>query len=415
MPKFSIAIKINSDEQNIRNCLDSIINQTYKDIEILCLHDFSTNDVPAQVLEEYKKQDERIILFNVKDKQLSAAKNAILNIIKGEYCYFIDSDCTIVYPRLFEYAKTIFENFNADYFCFGAEENKSHNGEDTMYHDGYSELAFDLRFYAGTYLGNKILKTKLIKDNNIQFPEEGLHENIYFMWCYQFASKTAYFDDGIFNYYVKNPNQKAKENYNNAVWQMYNWRKIVDYLKHRDKLQENIENVIYLLDFYSAVTKRIVKQEEKYKIEKLKLNYLNELLEMQGKKLADTRTSVTEQQPLEELKPAEKDNTSKNTFNKQQSCQMFSNITNPELENEKTVSLAELMPDNSEENQNKETVTFYDHDNDIEVEVEEFSNKHIDYLPNVEDISDLVEPKNKQSHDSSTLLSFMGIKIRPRQ
>ena len=41
-----------------------------------------------------------------------------------------------------------------------------------MYHDGYSELTFDLRFYAGTYLGNKILKTKVIKDNNIQFPEE---------------------------------------------------------------------------------------------------------------------------------------------------------------------------------------------------------------------------------------------------
>ena len=83
MPKFSIAIKINSDEQNIRNCLDSIINQTYKDIEILCMHDFSTNDIPTQVLEEYKKLDERIILVNVKDKQLSAAKNTILNVIKG--------------------------------------------------------------------------------------------------------------------------------------------------------------------------------------------------------------------------------------------------------------------------------------------------------------------------------------------
>lgn len=405
MPKFSIAIKINSDEQNIRNCLDSIVNQTFKDIEILCMHDFSSNDIPTQVVQEYKKADERIILVNVKDKQLSAAKNMILNVIKGEYCYFIDSDSTIVYPKLFEYAKTIFDNFDIDYFCFGAEENKSHNGEDAMYHDGYSELTFDLRFFAGTFLGNKILKTKIIKDNNIQFPEEGLHENTYFMWCYQFASKSVYFDDGIFNYYVKNNNQNEKQSFNNAVYQMYNWRKLLDYLKNRDKLQDNYDNMIYLLDFYSAVSKRVVQQEDKYKIEKLKLTYLNELLELKGKQIPKSGNKSNEQSLLEM-------NSNKDTPKNLISSQMYSNITNPELENEKTVSLAELMSDSSKEDSNKDAVTFYDHENEIEVEMQDFNKEHVDYLPNVEDISDMVEKNDKQGQTSSTILSFMGIKIK---
>ena len=225
------------------------------------------------------------------------------------------------------------------------------------------------------------------------------------MWCYQFASKSVYFDDGIFNYYVKNNNPNEKQSFNNAVYQMYNWRKLLDYLKNRDKLQDNYDNMIYLLDFYSAVSKRVVQQEDKYKIEKLKLTYLNELLELKGKQIPKSGNKSNEQSLLEM-------NSNKDTPKNLISSQMYSNITNPELENEKTVSLAELMSDSSKEDSNKDAVTFYDHENEIEVEMQDFNKEHVDYLPNVEDISDIVEKSDKQGQTTPAILSFLGIKIK---
>jgi len=399
MPKFSIIVKINTDEQNLRDCLDSIINQTYKDFEILCLHDYSTGDIPTQILEEYKKQDERIRFVSMQNKSVAAAKNIILNIMQGEYCYFIDSDSTLVYPKFLEYADTIFKNFNIDYFCFGAVETKNHNGQDVMYHDGYSELSFDLRFSAGTFLGNKILKTKIIKDNNIQFPDEGIYENIYFMWCYQFVSKSAYFEDSIFNYYVKNQGSGLDNLFETAAWQMYNWHNLLEFLNNRNMLKENIDHMIYLLDFYTAVTKRLVTQDEKYKVEKLKLTYLTEILKMKGQKIAKTIAT-----PGTELKSL-----------KQQQAQFYTNITNPEIENEKTVSISELMPNSSPRTNfksDKESKKFYDMENDIEVEIESFKNQSIDYLPNVESIEDYKEPVIKKKSMGSKLLSFIGIKSK---
>lgn len=88
----SVIIPIYNVEQYIEKCLDSVINQTYKDLEIICVNDCSP-DNSAQILLEYAQRDTRIKIVNrEKNGGVSAARNTGLDEAKGEYVYFIDSD-----------------------------------------------------------------------------------------------------------------------------------------------------------------------------------------------------------------------------------------------------------------------------------------------------------------------------------
>ena len=88
---LSVIIPVYNVEPYLEQCLDSVINQTYKNLEIICINDGST-DNSLKILEKYQKKDNRIKLINQKNKGLSEARNAGLDVAKGEYIAFVDSD-----------------------------------------------------------------------------------------------------------------------------------------------------------------------------------------------------------------------------------------------------------------------------------------------------------------------------------
>jgi glycosyltransferase involved in cell wall biosynthesis len=90
-PKVSVIIPIFNVEDYIIECLDSISNQTLKEIEIICVNDGST-DNSLSIIEEYSKNDNRIIIINQINRGLSEARNTGVKYSNGEYIYFIDSD-----------------------------------------------------------------------------------------------------------------------------------------------------------------------------------------------------------------------------------------------------------------------------------------------------------------------------------
>ena len=90
-PKVSIIIPVYNVEKYIRKCLDSVVNQTLKDIEIICIDDGST-DSSNTILKEYAERDNRIIIFKQKNKGVSAARNSGFRMAKGEYIGIVDSD-----------------------------------------------------------------------------------------------------------------------------------------------------------------------------------------------------------------------------------------------------------------------------------------------------------------------------------
>ena len=92
MPKISVIIPIYNTQNYLEKCLDSVINQTFKDIEIICVNDCS-KDNSLEILKEYSKKDKRVKIIDFKEnKGPASARNEALNIAKGEYIGFIDSD-----------------------------------------------------------------------------------------------------------------------------------------------------------------------------------------------------------------------------------------------------------------------------------------------------------------------------------
>ena len=118
-PKISIIIPVYNVEKYLRECLDSCINQTLEDIEIICVDDYST-DNSYKILEEYQQKDSRIKIFRQeKNNKQGAARNRGLEIATGEYVWFVDSDdyidtnaCQILYDAIKE--------FDVDMLCFSA-------------------------------------------------------------------------------------------------------------------------------------------------------------------------------------------------------------------------------------------------------------------------------------------------------
>ena len=89
--KVSIVVPIYKVEKYLRRCVDSIINQTYRNLEIILVDDGSP-DKCGQIIDEYKEKDSRIISLHKKNGGLSDARNYGMKYVTGEYIFFLDSD-----------------------------------------------------------------------------------------------------------------------------------------------------------------------------------------------------------------------------------------------------------------------------------------------------------------------------------
>lgn len=90
-PKISVIIPVYNTEKYLHQCLDSVVNQTLKEIEIICIDDGST-DSSLEILKEYAQKDNRFQILTQKNLHAGVARNAGLAIAKGEYVHFLDSD-----------------------------------------------------------------------------------------------------------------------------------------------------------------------------------------------------------------------------------------------------------------------------------------------------------------------------------
>lgn len=91
LPKVSVIIAIYNAEKYLRQCLDSVLTQTLKDIEVICVNDGST-DNSLGILQEYSKKDNRVIIINQKNQGAGMARNNGMHCAKGEFLSFLDAD-----------------------------------------------------------------------------------------------------------------------------------------------------------------------------------------------------------------------------------------------------------------------------------------------------------------------------------
>ncbi len=87
----SVIVLVYNTERYLKRCVDSIVNQTYKNLEIILLDDGSTDGSP-DICDDYKKKDERIVVIHQKNAGLPEARNVGLNLARGEFVAFVDCD-----------------------------------------------------------------------------------------------------------------------------------------------------------------------------------------------------------------------------------------------------------------------------------------------------------------------------------
>jgi glycosyltransferase involved in cell wall biosynthesis len=116
VPKISVIIPIYNVEKYLSACLDSVLSQTFTDFEAICINDGAT-DGCGEILSNYAAKDERVQVIIQENSGLSEARNAGLNVAKGEYIYFLDSD-DVIHPQLLETALHVMEEVDADVVSF---------------------------------------------------------------------------------------------------------------------------------------------------------------------------------------------------------------------------------------------------------------------------------------------------------
>ena len=118
-PLVSVIIPIFNVEEYLSQCLDSIVKQTLKNIEIICINDGSF-DSSLQIAEKYATSDHRISIVDQVNGGQSCARNAGIKLARGKYIYFMDSDDYIL-PETLEKLYAVSEKLNTDILYFGAE------------------------------------------------------------------------------------------------------------------------------------------------------------------------------------------------------------------------------------------------------------------------------------------------------
>lgn len=208
---FSIVIPVYNVEAYIRECLDSVIGQTYADLEAVCVNDGST-DGSAAVLEEYAAMDQRIRVVTRANGGLSAARNTGMDAAKGEYILFLDSDDWLEPNALEMVARSL---NNEDMLCFSGrrffEETKTFNPADRLlekaYESGidyYNENALLQRDFAFVCVVLRAYKRSLLVDNDLRFKVGILHEDNLFtpIACY-YAQKVKQIKACLYDYRVR--------------------------------------------------------------------------------------------------------------------------------------------------------------------------------------------------------------------
>lgn len=153
-PKISVIIPVYNVEPYLRECLDSVVNQTLRDIEIICVNDGSTDNSGA-ILAEYAALDGRITVITQENRGLSAARNVGMDAATGKYIYFIDSDDYIDLDAL-EVLYDRAEELKLDVLCY----------DFTNFCDGIEGEPWQLvrREYGGVQRGTALLKQ--MRDEN---------------------------------------------------------------------------------------------------------------------------------------------------------------------------------------------------------------------------------------------------------
>ena len=235
---ISIIVPVYNVEKYLEKCVESIINQTYKNLQIILVDDGS-KDNSGKICDEFKLKDDRIEVIHKTNGGLSDARNAGLKIAKGDYIGFVDSD-DYVEKDMFETFLSLIEKYNADisivsYYEFenGKFVEKDYTNELIKMNslEGLKQILIDKKI--PNYSCNKLFKRNLF--NDIKFPVGKKFEDIATTYRFFEKANLIIFKDVAKYYYIRRENSITK-------------RKTYD--NYKDYIDVLIERYLYLDKLY---------------------------------------------------------------------------------------------------------------------------------------------------------------------
>ena len=179
MPKVSIIVPAYNVENYIEKCLNSLINQTLEDIEIIVVNDGSTDKTKDKILEFYSQYPGKIKYLEKENGGLSSARNFGMPHAKGEYIAFLDSDDYVeptMYEEMYNEAKREkFDMVECDFIWEYPNKKKFDHG--VLVHNK-KDLIVKNRVVAW----NKIIKRNIIEKAKIEFPSGLRYEDVEFFY-----------------------------------------------------------------------------------------------------------------------------------------------------------------------------------------------------------------------------------------
>ena len=217
--KISVVVPIYNVENYLEKCLDCLLNQTLKDIRIICVNDGATDNSP-EILKKYAEKDSRIEVVEKKNGGLSSARNAGLEKVKTEFVMFCDSD-DYFSPKMCEKLLASIEKEKTDIAACGTEivylAHDEMRESDRKYYrlefHGKNYIDDEIMLKTDVSVWNKVFRTKTIKENNIEFPEGLNNEDFYFFNAYMSVSSTISFVNQKLYNYVRRENSIMSANF----------------------------------------------------------------------------------------------------------------------------------------------------------------------------------------------------------
>lgn len=220
-PLISMIVGIYNGERYLAECMNSIVSQDYKNLEIILIDDGST-DNSSIIADDFAKTDDRIIVIHQSNSGVSASRNTAMEMAKGEYICIIDQDDTIS-PDYVSYFYGLIDRYGADialtptadkFFGKEKEETLKERLSDKVKILTGEKTAIEMLYHKIIIAPwNKMIKKDLITKNNVRFNPRfyGGEGFAFSVQCYQYASKIAMGQRKVYHYRVGDPHSGASK------------------------------------------------------------------------------------------------------------------------------------------------------------------------------------------------------------
>lgn len=208
-PLISVVMPVYNVENYVERCLDSIINQTYINIELIIVNDGS-KDSSLSICNKFAKEDKRIKIVNKENGGLSSARNAGLSEATGTYIYFVDSD-DYCEKNIIDELYSALVNTESDLSICGFKKEKEGCEKEKGININYDIEVLDKEqtllntAYYGGYVWNKLYDMRIIREHNLKFDETiQSNEDLIFLVEYMlYCNKSCYVNKELYHYIIR--------------------------------------------------------------------------------------------------------------------------------------------------------------------------------------------------------------------